>query len=147
MKYESALGILETTYEKAKLLKYVHNPVEWALYQTWKTVDRSDRGLLTDERHIYVKGVEVIAATLEDYDSFTRDIGDEAVKAFSKFLIDRSEDGCVRIDYLPDLLMQWRKGADNESNSSGIRAEYKNGKEYFTVPEGKPTERKSAVED
>lgn len=113
MKYESALGILEATYEKAKLLKHVMNPVAWALYQTWKTVDRSDRGLLTDERHIYVKGVEVIAATLEDYDSFTRDIGDEAVKAFSKFLIDRSEGGVISVADLPELVIVWERKVES----------------------------------
>lgn len=110
MKYETALGILKETYEKAKNLNYVRNPVSWALYQTWKTVDRSDRGLISDECCIQLKGVEITCASLEEYERFIGEIFDEAAKTFSKFLIDRAEGGSIEIQDLPDLTFAYING-------------------------------------
>ena len=39
MKIEKAKRLLETEYEKAKKLKFVHNPLAYALYQVWKMAD------------------------------------------------------------------------------------------------------------
>ena len=39
MKFETAIKLLKEHYERAKKLEYVHNPVAFALYQTWKEVD------------------------------------------------------------------------------------------------------------
>lgn len=42
MRLETAIKFLKAEYEKAKLLKFVHNPLAYALYQVWKMADRSD---------------------------------------------------------------------------------------------------------
>ena len=39
MTLEKAIKLLEEQYERAKKLKYVENPLAWALYQVWRTVD------------------------------------------------------------------------------------------------------------
>lgn len=39
MTLEKAIEILKTEYEKAKKLKWVYNPIAYALYQTWKKAD------------------------------------------------------------------------------------------------------------
>ena len=39
MKIETAIKFLKAEYEKAKLLKFVHNPTAYALYQVWKMAD------------------------------------------------------------------------------------------------------------
>lgn len=39
MTLEKAIKLLETEYERAKKLEWVHNPLAWALYQVWKKVD------------------------------------------------------------------------------------------------------------
>ena len=36
---DKAKRLLETEYEKAKNLEWVHNPVAYALYQVWKIAD------------------------------------------------------------------------------------------------------------
>lgn len=35
-----AIKMLKAEYEKAKLLKFVYNPLAYALYQVWKVADR-----------------------------------------------------------------------------------------------------------
>ena len=39
MTLEQAIKMLETEYERAKKLKYVFNPLAYALYQVWKKSD------------------------------------------------------------------------------------------------------------
>ena len=39
MTIAKAIKILEKEYEKARHLEWVHNPVAYALYQTWRKVD------------------------------------------------------------------------------------------------------------
>ncbi len=39
MKMEKAKRLLEEQYERAKKLKFVHNPLAYALYQVWKMAD------------------------------------------------------------------------------------------------------------
>ena len=39
MKLETALKLVEEEYERAKQLEFVHNPLAYALYKTWKVVD------------------------------------------------------------------------------------------------------------
>lgn len=39
MTLKKAIKLLEVHYEVAKKLEWVHNPVAYALYQTWKMVD------------------------------------------------------------------------------------------------------------
>ena len=36
---EKAIKLLKVQYEVAKKLEWVHNPLAYALYQTWKEVD------------------------------------------------------------------------------------------------------------
>ena len=36
---EKAVKILNAEYEKAKRNSYIHNPIAWALYHTWKQVE------------------------------------------------------------------------------------------------------------
>lgn len=40
MTLEEAIRALETTYERAKRLPYVRNPLAYALYHVWKIADR-----------------------------------------------------------------------------------------------------------
>lgn len=39
MTLKKAIELLESEYERAKKLEYVHNPLAWALYQVWKKAD------------------------------------------------------------------------------------------------------------
>ena len=39
MELEKAIEILRAEYERAVKLEWVHNPVAYALYQTWKKAD------------------------------------------------------------------------------------------------------------
>ena len=39
MTLEQAMKILKSEYERAKKIEWVHNPVAYALYQTWKKAD------------------------------------------------------------------------------------------------------------
>lgn len=41
---EEAVELLRKNFEKAKVTPYVQRPLAWALYQTWKTVDRGMKG-------------------------------------------------------------------------------------------------------
>ena len=40
MTLDKAIKLIETEYEKAKKLEWVHNPLAYALYKVWKMVDR-----------------------------------------------------------------------------------------------------------
>lgn len=40
MKIEAAIKYLYKQYEKAKTMDYVKKPLAWALYQTWRYVDK-----------------------------------------------------------------------------------------------------------
>ena len=40
MRLATAIKRLETEYEKAKRLEWVHNPLAYALYQVWKIADK-----------------------------------------------------------------------------------------------------------
>lgn len=40
MRIDTAHKKLDFYYEKGKKWSFVHNPVAWALYQTWKEADR-----------------------------------------------------------------------------------------------------------
>ena len=42
MTLKKAIKCLETEYEKAKRLEWVHNPLAYALYQVWKMADREN---------------------------------------------------------------------------------------------------------
>lgn len=43
MTLEEAKSLLDKEYERAKNLDYVINPLAYALYQTWKKVDKAPR--------------------------------------------------------------------------------------------------------
>ena len=40
MTLEKTIKLIEVNYEVAKKLEWVHNPVAYALYQTWKMADK-----------------------------------------------------------------------------------------------------------
>ena len=40
MNIDDAIKLLKAHYEAAKNLEWVHNPVGYALYQTWKMAER-----------------------------------------------------------------------------------------------------------
>ena len=40
MRLETAIKLLKVHYETAKKLEWVHNPVAFALYQTWRMADK-----------------------------------------------------------------------------------------------------------
>ena len=44
MRLQTAIKLLETEYEKAKKLEWVHNPLAYALYKVWKIVDEKGGG-------------------------------------------------------------------------------------------------------
>ena len=50
----SVIKLLEQEYEKAKNMKWVYNPVAYALYQVWKMVDREG----TTRRKYYDKDIK-----------------------------------------------------------------------------------------
>ena len=37
---ENAIRVLQSKYNKALSNDYIHNPIAWALYQTWKGFDK-----------------------------------------------------------------------------------------------------------
>lgn len=41
--YERAIELFKEKYEKAKKLDYVQKPISYALYQTWKIIDKKER--------------------------------------------------------------------------------------------------------
>lgn len=49
MAIETAIKFLKVEYEKAKLLKFVHNPTAYALYQVWKMADRCKSRKIDDQ--------------------------------------------------------------------------------------------------
>lgn len=51
MTLEKAIQLLRLEFKKAKSLKWVHNPLAYALYQVWKKAEnrRSDE----EERYLY----------------------------------------------------------------------------------------------
>ena len=40
MKIETAIKYLHKQYAKAQTMEYINNPLAWALYQTWRYVDK-----------------------------------------------------------------------------------------------------------
>lgn len=44
MTLEKAIKLLEASYEKAKKLTFVRNPLAYALYHVWKMADREEVG-------------------------------------------------------------------------------------------------------
>ena len=42
MKIENAIKYLYKQYEKAKAMEYIKKPLAWALYQTWRYVDKEE---------------------------------------------------------------------------------------------------------
>ena len=43
MTIEEAIAMLRKNYERAKTLKYVYNPLGWALYRTWRYYDKKEK--------------------------------------------------------------------------------------------------------
>lgn len=43
MELDDAIKLLKIHYEAAKNLELVHNPIAYALYQTWRMADRKFR--------------------------------------------------------------------------------------------------------
>ena len=44
MTLEQAIELLRKEYERAKYIPYVKRPLAWALFQTWKKVDKMRGG-------------------------------------------------------------------------------------------------------
>lgn len=44
MTLEQVVELLQKEYERAKKMKYVQKPLAWALYHTWKKVDKMKGG-------------------------------------------------------------------------------------------------------
>lgn len=42
---EVAIELLKEEYERAKSLEYVRNPLAFALYHTWKKIDKEEKGV------------------------------------------------------------------------------------------------------
>lgn len=40
MTLKRAIHMLEAEYERAKQLRFVRNPIAWALFRVWKVADR-----------------------------------------------------------------------------------------------------------
>lgn len=43
MTSERAIELFKEEYERAKKLDYVQKPISYALYQTWKIIDKKER--------------------------------------------------------------------------------------------------------
>lgn len=48
MTLNRAIHTLEAEYERAKQLRFVRNPIAWALYQVWKVADRDKEPIAVD---------------------------------------------------------------------------------------------------
>lgn len=42
IKLDNAIKYLQEQYDKALKIDYINNPLAWALYQTWKYVDKGN---------------------------------------------------------------------------------------------------------
>ncbi len=42
LKLDNAIKYLQKQYDKALKIDYIKNPLAWALYQTWKYVDKGN---------------------------------------------------------------------------------------------------------
>ena len=40
---DKAIQFLREQYERAQRIEYIHNPLAWALYQTWRHVDEPQK--------------------------------------------------------------------------------------------------------
>ena len=47
---ESAIKYLHKQYDKALKMDYIKNPLAWALYQTWKYVDKGNGARMDGEQ-------------------------------------------------------------------------------------------------
>ena len=43
MRFDTAIKYLRRKYEEGKSLQWVERPLAWALYQTWRYVEKSDQ--------------------------------------------------------------------------------------------------------
>lgn len=43
MTIENAIKYLYKQYEEAKAMEYIKKPLAWALYQTWRYVDKEEK--------------------------------------------------------------------------------------------------------
>lgn len=43
MTIEKAIEILRANYERAKRMEYVTKPLSWALYYTWREIDKEEK--------------------------------------------------------------------------------------------------------
>ena len=43
MDIDKIIDLLKANYERAKLMEFVRKPLAWALYETWKYVDRTEK--------------------------------------------------------------------------------------------------------
>ena len=55
MTLESAVKELEKEYEKARLSKWINNPLAYALYQVWKKADKKKRRSVGYGKSTYTK--------------------------------------------------------------------------------------------
>lgn len=52
MKIEPVIKLLKKNYERALSIQWVHKPLSWALYQTWKAIDGMEKERKIDqEKH------------------------------------------------------------------------------------------------
>ena len=49
---EKAIKSIRTEYSEAKKRDYIHKPLSYAIYQTWKIVDEIERKKLEDGKKI-----------------------------------------------------------------------------------------------
>ena len=45
---DKAIKFLREQYERAQRIEYIHNPLAWALYQTWRHVDEPPKKRIKD---------------------------------------------------------------------------------------------------
>ena len=60
MTFEEAEKTLREEYEKAKKIEWVHSPVAYALYKTWRKADEDDRKDIGKNHGHTVRGLHIL---------------------------------------------------------------------------------------
>ena len=82
-----------------------------------KTTEVFDRAIeLIEEAENLETELAINTGAMRAYQEAFENAHDEAVKDFSYFLIDKAKDGCIQINDLPDLVVEWSstEGKDAE---------------------------------
>ena len=74
---------------------------------------------LQTEKHDLETELTATKGAMRAYQEAFENAHDEAVKDFSYFLIDKAKDGCIQINDLPDLVVEW---SSTERKAAAVNA-------------------------